>query len=399
MKNWLAALLAALLLALGAAALADVPDRPTEFAYAYDLDGGVLSDSQIEEISAYGAALEEATGAQAIAVVVDFLDGMSAADYATDLINEWGIGSADEDNGVVVLLARGDREIQIGTGKGIDRKLTGSKCGELVDENIDYFASNQFGAGMAALYADVCEYIARVEGKSLSMARAAAPAQTDSRTNNHAAAEDNSEGGLFDTILGFLIMYVIASVVINALFRGKSCCLKMFFMGWLFNRNDRMASRPYTPPAAQRHDPVPPSPSNTMPRSSGTGGLFGTGSAAPKMPRTGGWSGGSSSRSSSYGGGSSRSSSYGGGSSRSSSFGGGSSRGGGAGRSFGSSSSASKPKSRLSKSTMSKSTTSRSTSSRSSFGSSRSSFGSSSRSSGRSFGGGGSRGGGGGRKF
>ena len=155
MKRFMALLLA-LALMLGACALADVPDKPETFAYAYDLGADVLDGSDIAAITSYGQALEEATGVQAIAVAVNFLDGEDPADYATDLINTWGIGQKDEDNGVVVLLARGDRRIQIGTGTGIDRVLTGSKCGELIDGNIDYFASNDFDTGLVALYQDVC---------------------------------------------------------------------------------------------------------------------------------------------------------------------------------------------------------------------------------------------------
>ena len=135
MKNRIFALCLALLMAMGALALADVPDKPSEFAYAYDFSGAVLDSGDVASIAEYGEALETQTGVQAIAVVVDFLDGMEAGDYATDIINSWGVGSADEDNGVVVLLARGDRDIFIGTGRGIDRKLTGSKCGELIDES------------------------------------------------------------------------------------------------------------------------------------------------------------------------------------------------------------------------------------------------------------------------
>ena len=151
----------ALLLCLAVGASASVPSKPREFAYAYDYDGSVLSNSSMSVIANYGSALEDATGIQAIAVVVDFLDGQDPADYATDLINTWGIGQAGENNGVVVLLARGDRQIQIGTGRGIDRVMSGSKCGDLIDDNISYFADEEFDEGMVSLYKDVCQYLAR----------------------------------------------------------------------------------------------------------------------------------------------------------------------------------------------------------------------------------------------
>lgn len=144
MKKVLALVTALVLtLAMAVGASASVPDKPSEFAYAYDFDGSVLSNSTKTTIEQYGAALEEATGIQTIAVVVDFLDGEDPADYATDIINSWGVGQSGENNGVVVLLARGDRKIQIGTGTGVDRVMSGAKCGDLIDDNIDYFADQQ----------------------------------------------------------------------------------------------------------------------------------------------------------------------------------------------------------------------------------------------------------------
>ena len=241
MKRFMALLLA-LALMLGACALADVPDKPATFAYAYDLGADVLGESDIAAITRYGQALEDATGVQAIAVAVDFLDGEDPADYATDLINTWGVGQKDEDNGVVVLLARGDRRIQIGTGTGIDRVLTGSKCGELIDKNIDYFASNDFDAGLVALYQDVCTYVARAKGKTLALNGAGTSSTGAGSADNRAG--NGGGGGLLDTILNLLFAYIVISIIVNVVFKGDGC-MKWLFLGWLFNGgNHRHHRRP-----------------------------------------------------------------------------------------------------------------------------------------------------------
>ena len=273
----IAALLLALLMLVGVAA-ADVPDTPKEFAYAYDFSGKVLSNSAMEEIGLYGAALEEATGAQAIAVVVDFLDGMDPADYATDLINEWGIGQKGEDNGVVILLARGDRKIQIGTGKGMDRVLTGSRSGKLIDANIDYFAGNQFEQGMLSLYADVCEYVASAKGKTLSLGNGAAASGVVYGGDSRSAKKTG--GGLFDGFLGAVFLYIIASVLFNTFVPKGGCCLRMLFLGWVFDKRNDWNKRNNRRP----------------PMGGGFGGGFGGGM---HRPMGGGFRGG-------FGGGSSR---------------------------------------------------------------------------------------------
>ena len=146
-----------------------VPEKPSMFSYAYDFSGTVFSEDDKEIIADYGEALFRTTGDQVIAVVVSSFDGMSAADYSTDLINKWGIGSADKDNGVVVLLSIGDREIRIGTGTGIDQVMSGGSAGLLIDDNLNYFASGNYSHGMTSLYKDVCNYLANVRGLSLSV--------------------------------------------------------------------------------------------------------------------------------------------------------------------------------------------------------------------------------------
>ena len=325
-KVWALVTALVLALALAVGASASVPSKPSEFAYAYDYDGSVLSSSTKNTIEQYGKALEDATGIQAIAVVVDFLDGQDPADYATDLINAWGIGQAGENNGVVVLLARGDRKIQIGTGTGLDRVMSGSKCGELIDDNLDYFADNEFDQGMLNLYEDVCRYLARAKGKTLSLS-----SSQDASSSTYYADTDAydygdyygtyDEGGfdLFEFILGVIFVYIIICVLFNALAPNRGGCLSYFFMGWLFGRGDR------------RRRPRGPRP----PMDGGFGGGFGP---RPPRPPMGGGRPPRPSRpsrpSGGFGGGSSHGGGFGGGFSGGGSFGGGSSRGGGGGRSF-----------------------------------------------------------------
>ena len=324
MKKVLALLTAlALMLCLAVGASASVPSKPSEFAYAYDYDGSVLSASSKSVIENYGSALEDATGIQAIAVVVDFLNGQDPADYATDLINTWGIGQSGENNGVVVLLARGDRQIQIGTGKGVDRVMSGSKCGDLIDDNISYFADNNFDEGMVSLYKDVCQYLARAKGKTLSLASSQSGSSSSGNYNydynyDYNGYSDGGEFSLFEFLIGVIFVYIIICVIFNALAPNRGGCLSYFFLGWLFGRNDRNRRPPRGPRPPMGGGfggPRPPRPP--------MGGGFGGPRPSSRPPRSGGFGGGHSSGG--FGGGGS----FGGGS-----FGGGSSRGGGGGRSF-----------------------------------------------------------------
>ena len=103
----LAALWAVLLVIAAAApaALAAVPDRP-ENRYVRD-SAGVLSRDLEEEIIEENERLFEEYGAEVVVVAVDFFGGEDSEDYANRLFNQWGIGSRERNNGILLVLAVG----------------------------------------------------------------------------------------------------------------------------------------------------------------------------------------------------------------------------------------------------------------------------------------------------
>ena len=91
---------------------------------------GVLSDQTKSEIMSRSAALSENEKVKAQAVVVTVKDtgGEDIADYALNLGREWGVGDKDKNNGVVILLATEQREIQISVGYGLEGAIPDSKA-------------------------------------------------------------------------------------------------------------------------------------------------------------------------------------------------------------------------------------------------------------------------------
>ena len=94
------------------------------YTYVYDY-AGVLTDETMEHIDAMNASLFAQTGAQILVDVVNSTGGVDIMEYATDLGNTYGVGSAERNNGVVMLLAldnisqsglMGDYCVVVGTG-------------------------------------------------------------------------------------------------------------------------------------------------------------------------------------------------------------------------------------------------------------------------------------------
>ncbi len=83
-------------------------------------DAGVLSPALEQEIIELNARLEtQCRGAQLVVVSVEYMDGLYADEYAYSLMNDWGVGSAAENNGMLLLFATRENKGWLAVGQGI----------------------------------------------------------------------------------------------------------------------------------------------------------------------------------------------------------------------------------------------------------------------------------------
>jgi len=91
-----------------------------------------------------------ATNGSEIAVVTVTKTSPSATpkDFATDLFNYWGIGKKGKDNGVLVLISKGDRRVEIETGYGVEDVLPDALVGNIINQKITpQFKQGNFDKG------------------------------------------------------------------------------------------------------------------------------------------------------------------------------------------------------------------------------------------------------------
>lgn len=77
------------------------------YTYVYDY-AGVLTDKTMAYIDGMNASLFAQTGAQIMVQTVDTTGGEDIIQYAADLGNQYGVGSAERNNGLVIVLALED---------------------------------------------------------------------------------------------------------------------------------------------------------------------------------------------------------------------------------------------------------------------------------------------------
>jgi uncharacterized protein len=105
---------------------------PTPTGYVSDY-AHVLSARSRTALTARLEAVDRQMAIQIAVVTVPSLDGQTVERYATGLFNAWGIGRADTNSGVLVLVAPRDRQLRIEVGKGLERVLTDDIAKGVVD--------------------------------------------------------------------------------------------------------------------------------------------------------------------------------------------------------------------------------------------------------------------------
>ncbi|MDO8579358.1 MAG: TPM domain-containing protein [bacterium] len=88
-----------------------------DFASAFSADQKTLIETKL-------SALERETGVEISVVTIPSLGDETIETYAVKLFEEWGIGKAKRDNGLLVLVSPSDREARIEVGYGLEPTIT-----------------------------------------------------------------------------------------------------------------------------------------------------------------------------------------------------------------------------------------------------------------------------------
>lgn len=96
----------------------------------------ILNQRQKAALSRQLEELERSTGHQMVIVTVSALDGQDVAAFTRELANAWGVGRAEQKDGVVFLIAPNERKVRIAVGTGLERTLPDHLCKKIIDDEI-----------------------------------------------------------------------------------------------------------------------------------------------------------------------------------------------------------------------------------------------------------------------
>jgi len=305
------------------------------YQYTFDTEG-VISEKTMSYIDGMNASLFAQTGAQIVVDVVATTGSTDIAVYAEQQFNRLGIGSAERDNGILLVLALENYyngmpggDYYMAWGSGWSSSETNMFQNILWDEMEEPFVEGDYDKAVRRTFDELVDYLA--DGYGVTVRENYIPAVKDSYHAISGGYETESYGYVAPSagsVLGKLILILVVLLVIWVIADRMR-----------YNRYRRRYLRPGMGIPTRRYYPVfwgrprrrrpPPPPRNNRrpPNPPRGGGGFG---GSNRRPPTGGFGG----RPGSFGGGS-----FGGGAGRGSfgggSFGGGAGRGGFGGGSFG----------------------------------------------------------------
>lgn len=133
MRRVVAALSVALLASCGFGSQVDQASIPDFTAPVVDAADALAPETETT-VSQQLTQFRDAGGPQIAVAVVRTTGDRSIEDYSIDLARQWGVGDAQRDDGVVVVVALDDRELRIEVGSGVEGDLTDVTASRIVDQ-------------------------------------------------------------------------------------------------------------------------------------------------------------------------------------------------------------------------------------------------------------------------
>lgn len=96
-----------------------IPEKPSLQTSLYDYVN-LLSSTQKSILENKLIRYSDTTSTQIVVAIIASTEGENINYLAANWGEKWGIGDAEKDNGVFILLAKDDRKITIQSGKGVE---------------------------------------------------------------------------------------------------------------------------------------------------------------------------------------------------------------------------------------------------------------------------------------
>jgi uncharacterized protein len=143
---------------------------------------GAIDPASKAQLEAYGAIVEQSTGAQMALVTIASLQGEPIEDVANAIFRAWGVGQKGKNEGLLLLLSIGDRRSRLEVGYGLEPILPDGLAGSILREMRTPLRQGDYGDAMMAAAQTMGSAIAKAKNVELRarLPRRTRPAVSDS---------------------------------------------------------------------------------------------------------------------------------------------------------------------------------------------------------------------------
>ena len=128
----------------------DIPE-PMRPARAVNDFADMLSQEEQAQLERKLRNYNDSTSSALVVVTVPNTGGMDIARYTTELAHKWGVGEGELDNGLVILVSRNDKRINISTGYGLEGAVPDALAKRIIEQQMEpLFSEGNYYEGLDA---------------------------------------------------------------------------------------------------------------------------------------------------------------------------------------------------------------------------------------------------------
>jgi uncharacterized protein len=129
---------------------------------------GVIDATSRARLNEYCGMVESSTGAQMALVTISSLEGEPVEDVANTIFRAWGVGQKGKNEGIMLLLAVGDRRSRLEVGYGLEPILPDGMAGSILREMRPALRQGNYAEAMMAAAETIGNDIAQAKHVALT---------------------------------------------------------------------------------------------------------------------------------------------------------------------------------------------------------------------------------------
>lgn len=125
-----------------------IPARPSPAKLVNDFTNSLTAEQKIA-LENKLVAYDDSTSNQIAVVVINSTNDYPIEDVALRILRDWGVGNKKTNNGIVLLVAKDDRNVRIEVGYGLEGAIPDITSGQIIDREIlPNFKAGNFYRGL-----------------------------------------------------------------------------------------------------------------------------------------------------------------------------------------------------------------------------------------------------------